>query len=214
MTSNQKTKTQSADEALARLTTTRKTGAERFHRRGEDLGFNLLSFWQWSTSDLVSNISRGRLAEYLVARALGLATEGVRDDWAAFDLITPSGIKVEVKSAAYIQSWHQRVLSSVGFLVPKTLAWDAGTNLQARETCRQADVYVFALLAHVDKPTIDPLDLGQWRFYVLPTSVLNARTRSQHSITLKSVEGLAGPPVEYSLLREAVEKAAGSPKDK
>lgn len=199
------------DEALGRLTTTRKTGAEGFHRSGKNLGFDLLSFWQWSTSDLVSNVTRGRLAEYLVARALGLASEGVRDEWAAFDLLTPSGIKVEVKSAAYIQSWHQRALSSVGFVVPKTLAWDAGTNVQAREARRQADVYVFALLAHIDKATIDPLDLGQWRFYVLPTSVLDARIRSQHSITLKSLEGLAGPPAEYSRLREAVEHAARKP---
>jgi hypothetical protein len=166
------------DEALAWLTTTRKTGTERFHWRGKDLGFDLLSFWQWSTSDLVSNVTRGRLAEYLVARALGLASEGVRDEWSAFDLLTESGIKVEVKSAAYIQSWHQRVLSSVGFVVPKTLAWDADTNLQEGEARRQADVYVFALLAHVDKPTIDPLNLSQWQFYVIPTSVLDARTRS------------------------------------
>lgn len=163
------------DETLHRILTTRKTGGERFHALGKELGFDLLSFWQWSTSDLVSNVTRGRLAEYLVARALGLASDGVRDEWAAFDLLTLSGIKVEVKSAAYIQSWRQQVLSPVSFVVPKTLAWDADTNLQAREARRQADVYVFALLSHVDKPTIDPLDLGQWRFYVLSTSVLAHR---------------------------------------
>lgn len=196
------------DEPLGRIPTTRKTGAEGFHVQGKALGFDLLSFWQWSTSDLVSNVSRGRLAEYLVARALGLASDGVRDEWAAFDLLTPSGIKVEVKSAAYVQSWRQRALSAVSFVVPKTLAWDAETNVQDREARRQADVYVFALLAHVDKATIDALDLGQWRFYALATSVLDARTRSQHSITLKSLEELTGPPVEYARLREMVENAA------
>ncbi|MDO8479647.1 MAG: hypothetical protein Q7W02_26315 [Candidatus Rokubacteria bacterium] len=197
------------DKMLGRLTTTRKTGAGRFHEHGKEIGFDLLSFWQWSTSDLVSNVTRGRLAEYVVARALGMASEGVRDEWAAFDLVTPSGIKVEVKSAAHVQSWHQRALSPVSFVVPKTLAWDADTNVQAREARRQADVYVFALLAHVDKATIDPLDLGQWRFYVLPTSVLDGRSRSQHSITLKSLERLAGLPVEYSRVSDAVERAAG-----
>lgn len=196
------------DEILGRIPTTRKTGAEGFHAHGKELGFDLLSFWQWSTSDLISNVSRGRLAEYLVARALGLASDGLRDEWAAFDLLTPSGVKVEVKSAAYIQSWRQRALSPVSFLVPKTLAWDADTNVQAREAQRQADVYVFALLAHIDKATIDPLDLGQWRFYALPTSVLDARTRSQHSITQRSLETLAGPPVGYSRIKEAVESAA------
>jgi hypothetical protein len=199
------------DEALARLTTTRKTGAERFHDCGKELGFDLLTFWQWSTSDLVSNVTRGRFAEYLVARALGLSADGVRDEWAAFDLCTVLGTKVEVKSAAYVQSWYQRALSAVKFVVPKTLAWDAKTNKQAQEARRQADVYVFALLAHVDKTTIDPLDVSQWRFYVLPTAILDARSRSQHSITLTSLEAVAGSPVDYWDLNDAVERAAANP---
>lgn len=33
----------------------RKTGSERFHDAGNALTFDLLSFWQWSGSDLVSN---------------------------------------------------------------------------------------------------------------------------------------------------------------
>jgi hypothetical protein len=121
------------------------------------------------------------------------------------------GTKVEVKSAAYVQSWRQRALSAVKFVVPKTLAWDADSNVQAQEARRQADVYVFALLAHVDKATIDSLDIGQWRFYVLPTATLDARGRSQHSITLTSLEALAGPPVDYWGLGHAVERAAASP---
>lgn len=55
-----------------------RTGAERFHRGNEDLSIDLLSFWQWSTSDLVSNATRGVLAEYIVARALGLETKGAQ----------------------------------------------------------------------------------------------------------------------------------------
>ena len=156
----------------------------------------------------MSNVTRGRLAEYLVSRALGLASDGVRDEWAAFALLTPSGLKVEVKSAAYVQSWYQRALSAIGFVVPKTLGWDRETNQQEKEARRQADCYVFAVLAHVVKATIDPLDVGQWRFYVLPTSALDSRTRSQHSITLKSLEELT-QPVEYLGLREAVDHVTG-----
>lgn len=191
---------------LDRLATTRKTGDEKFHSNGREVQFDLLSFWQWAGSDLVSNATRGRIAEYVVARALGLNTEGVRDEWAAFDLETPSGLKIEVKSAAYVQSWHQAKLSSVVFKTPKTRAWDAETNIQSGEPCRQADVYVFALLAHTDKSTIDPLNVDQWHFYVVPTATLNVRTRSQHSITLKSLEKLCDGAVHYTGLRTAVEK--------
>ena len=194
---------------LLRLAITRKEGTEPFHLNGEALGFDLLSFWRWSTSDLVNNAARGIVAEYIVARALGLGEGGVRDGWAAFDLETPSGIKIEVKSAAYVQSWHQKQLSSIAFVTPKTRDWDAETNIQSHESKRQADIYIFALLAHTDKATIDPLNLDQWRFYVLPTTVLDARKRSQHSITLKSLEGLCPRAVTYAELPKAVENCIG-----
>jgi hypothetical protein len=48
----------------------------------------LIEFWQWSISDLVSNVSRGVLAEFIVAKALEINTvSNVRDEWAAYDLL-------------------------------------------------------------------------------------------------------------------------------
>jgi hypothetical protein len=184
----------------------RKTGRERFRLKSVPVNFDLLSFWQWSVSDLVSNVTRGRLAEYIVARAIGLAKKGIRDEWAAYDLETPSGIKIEVKSAAYIQSWNQKRLSSIMFVTPKTRAWDPLTNTQSKESKRQADIYVFALLAHTDKATIDPLNLDQWQFYVLPASVLDARKRSQHSISLKSLEKICPAVLKYDQLKKEIDK--------
>ncbi len=146
--------------------------SEPFRLQGQELTFNVLQFWQWSTSDLVSNATRGRLAEFIVAQALEAASL-VRDEWAAYDLQTPEGIKVEVKSSAYLQSWSQAKLSSVLFSVKKARAWNRESNRQAVKATRQAHVYVFALLAHENKVTLDPLNLDQWEFYVLPTSILN-----------------------------------------
>jgi hypothetical protein len=140
-----------------RIKPRRKTGEERFRSGDGDAGFKLLDFWQWTTSDLVSNSTRGVLAEFLVARALGVDT-GVRDEWQAFDLVTPTGKKVEVKSAAYVQSWGQKELSRIVFSTRHTLAWDAETGAFAADSRPHADIYVFALLAHRDKDTIDPLN--------------------------------------------------------
>lgn len=195
---------------LRRIAAKRKSGSEQFHGDGVSRDFDLLSFWQWSTSDLVSNATRGKLAEYIVARALGLGTSGVRDEWAVYDLETPEGIKVEVKSAAYLQSWHQRQFSPIVFRTPATRAWDAETSILDVEAKRQADVYVFAVLTTQCKDTIDPMDLDQWRFFVVPTTALNSRTRSQHSITLKSLQELAGDWVELDDLAERVRKAWAS----
>jgi hypothetical protein len=195
-------------DTLGRLTIARRTGREPFHRAGQPLGFDVLGFWQWSASDLVSNAARGVLAEYLVAKAVGVDTARVRDGWASYDLQTPAGVRIEVKSAAYLQSWRQAKPSAILFSTRPVRAWDPETNELAAEPRRHADVYVFALHAHRDKATLDPLDVAQWRFYVLPTRVLNERTRSQHLITLRSLEALAGEAVPFEGLREAVERVA------
>lgn len=191
---------------LGRINATRRAGQESFHAGGEAKPWSLLDFWAWSVSDLVSNVTRGRLAEYVVAQALGVDTSGVRDEWAAYDLVTPDGIKVEVKSAAFLQSWHQDRLSSISFRTPKTREWDATTNALSTDSRRQADVYVFALLTHTDKATVDPLDLDQWHFWAVPTSVLDARTRSQHSITLSTLKGLAGAGVGFQALADEMSR--------
>ena len=182
------------------------------HRRGSDpfrhgtkpRDFDLEGFWRWTGSDLLSNATRGVLAEYLVARALGIdVSTGVRDEWGAYDLCSPEGVKVEVKSSAYLQSWHQRGPSAVSFSVRKTRAIDPNTNAVDIAMRRQADVYVFALLAHTDKATVEPMDLAQWQFYVVPTFKLDGRARSQHSISLRSLEAMA-PTLQFDALRDAV----------
>jgi hypothetical protein len=190
-----------------RILQTPRSGDERLHLAGGNLDISVLDFWRWSASDLLSNATRGVFAEFIVAAALEIPFDTVRDEWGAFDLLTPEGVKVEVKSAAYIQSWHQVKESIISFRVPATRAWDADTNRQALESKRQADVYVFALLAHREQESIDPLNLDQWHFYVLPTSLLNSRTRSQHSITLRSLDSLTGGPIQFAKLRAAVLQA-------
>lgn len=198
----------SNDTNFGRIRPKNKTGNEPFHSDGESRLFVLKDFWGWYASDLVDNATRGCLAEFLVAKALdAVSSDSVREQWAAFDLRTPTGTKVEVKSAAYIQSWSQKTLSKIQFVIPKTRAWSPDTNELKKASLRQADVYVFALLAHQTKTEIDPLNVRQWRFYVLPTSELNARKRSQHSITLKSLESLTGS-IEFEDLAKAVEVAA------
>lgn len=179
------------------------SGDEPLRAAGKPTGVTLRDFWKWSASDLVSNATRGRLAEFIVARALGCKLDGVRDEWQAYDLETPGGRKVEVKSAAYIQSWAQKKPSTILFSIRKSREWNRTVNEQAKTAKRQADVYVFALLAHQDKATVDPLDTDQWQFYVLPTSSLDERTRSQHSITLKSLASMT-LPLRFSELKEKV----------
>jgi hypothetical protein len=197
---------------LGRIGTTRKTGDESFRSSSNTLPFNALDFWRWSASDLVSNTTRGRLAEFIVAKAVGISTDGVRDEWAPYDLHTDNGIRIEVKSAAYLQAWPQKQLSSISFIVTKSRTWDPETAELSTLPNRCSDVYVFALLKHEDKVTLDPMNLDQWRFYVLPTRVLNERTRSQHSITLASLNKLNAGPFGFFELATAVQAADERPR--
>lgn len=191
-------------DPLHKLDIVKKNGAERFRARGSCLDFSVLDYWRWSASDLVGNTARGILAEYIVALALGIPTdEQVRDEWAPFDLETREGIKIEVKSAAYIQSWEQERVSRISFGTPKTFAWDPESGTLSSEPKRHADVYVFALFAQREMP-IDPLDLDQWKFYALSTAKLDDRK----SISLSALEELASPVPWYELA-DAVKKAAG-----
>lgn len=177
---------------LGALPRRRRSGAECFRNSTEVLPFTLLDFWQWSVSDIVSNATRGVLAEYLVARALGLDPAAVREEWASWDLTMPTGFKLEVKSASYVQSWGQSRFSSISFSIAPSRAWSASTGKMETAARRQADAYVFALLHHQDKPTIDPLDVSQWTFFVVAATALDKYERSNHSITLRSLQMRCG----------------------
>lgn len=176
------------DSEFPKLDVKPKTGNEVFEFNGRQLHLSLTDFWRWSASDLVSNAARGILAEYIVASALGLAsTDKIRSEWDAFDLLTADGIKVEVKSAAYLQSWYHKKLSAISFGIRPTTAWNDATNERSGELKRQSDVYVFCVLHHQDKATLDPLNLDQWTFYILPSVVLDEKLPAQKSIGLNGL---------------------------
>lgn len=194
-----------SDLTLAQLRVARKLGTEQFHAEGRELGFDLLQFWRWCSSDLVNNTMRGVLAEYLVASDLGVA-DGTRIEWDAYDLKTQNGIKIEVKSAAYLQSWQQTRLSPISFGIQPTIGWDGSTNEYSTERKRQADVYVFAVLKHRDKQTLDPLNVQQWDFYVLPTSTLDAKVADQKTLSLSRLLELGPIKASFGQIASAIDE--------
>ena len=64
-----------------------KTGNEYFYFDGMPTGYLLNDFWRWQSSDLLNNALRGVLAEFIVAKALGIDTNGPRFEWEPFDLL-------------------------------------------------------------------------------------------------------------------------------
>lgn len=181
-----------------------RTGDEPFHANGELLGFELLSFWRWACSNIHGNALRGLVAEFLVGRSVG-AEAPCRTEWDACDVTSPTGLRIEVKTSAYVQSWTQTKLSAVSFDIAPKRGWDAATNVMATTASRLADVYVFALHGHREKATADPLNVLQWEFFVLPAAVLNERCTLQKRIALSSLVKLGPAKAGYRELGAVIE---------
>jgi len=170
----------------------------------------VLKFWQWAYSGLSDNITRGVLAEFLVANAVG-AARGVRDPWATYDVQDPRGFGIEVKSSAYLQTWAHDALSRISFACPTTRAYDPSTNLLADESRHHAQIYVFALQSVQVQEDLDMLDASQWEFYVVPTWWLDAAGATRKSISLVTLRASTdfGKPVSYRALAARIGAVAG-----
>lgn len=193
------------------IAVTRKTGDEVFEINGIALQYSLLNFWQWSSSDIVGNALRGLLAEYIVASAMN-ANLGTRKEWEAFDVLSPEGLRIEVKSGAYIQSWEQRDYSKIKFEIAPKKTLEAESNVYTSDKARNSDIYVFCVLANKDQETLNPLSLGQWDFYVLKTEILDHEIGEQKSIGLSSLLRLNPIKTCYTDLRRSTLHISGKGK--
>ena len=180
-------------------------GESKFTSTKVDTESTLLDFWSWAFSDVLTNTTRGILAEFIVATALGINTKQPRDGWAKFDLEYMNH-GVEIKSASYHQRWFQNKMSTISFNIPTSRAWDASTNKLEEQSQRQADLYILCLLSEKERDQVNPLDLDQWEFWILETQFLNERKRSQKSITYNSLLKEVGEPVCFHQIKHSVDE--------
>jgi hypothetical protein len=175
----------------------RLEGTDRF--AGADA--TVLDFWRWAFSDLRDNTLRGVLAEFLVALALG-QTDTRRKGWDNYDVLTSSGIRIEVKTSVYLQSWAQATHSRLNFGRVAARAWDENTNEFGTEPEVRADVFVFAVQICREPGAYDALDLAQWEFYVVPAQ--RVRECGYKSVSIVWVRKHA-EPVTFGELATTIE---------
>ncbi|WCL80886.1 hypothetical protein PPO43_12995 [Saprospira sp. CCB-QB6] len=177
-----------------------------FLANSKSLAFKLVDFWKWNQSNLIENRTRGILAEFIVKMALDI-NSATRLEWDAYDFETQTEkgkVKIEVKSAAYIQAWAQKKLSSIRFGIAPTKGLLQDGNYSETYK-RQADIYIFCLLDHKDQATINPLDMDQWCFYLAPTSLLDKELGHQKSLGLTRLKKLGLKAIKYSDLKTRFE---------
>lgn len=131
--------------------------------------------------NLMENVNRGTVAEVIVAAALnGAAT----DTWGDWDVELPNGTRIEVKSTGSVQSWPQKTASPPKWSIGKTQGWVlTDGQYEVVETAeRRSDYYVLA--AHSG---VRPDDMTEWRFYVIPTPLIDGRLGDQQTISETSL---------------------------
>ena len=192
-------------ERLDKIIVKQKNGNENLIYNNNKLEWKLIDFWKWSVSDLLSNATRGTFAEFIVATTMEIDLSNIKEEWNAYDLETKDGIKIEIKTSAYLQTWYQKDYSKIVFSIKSSYSWNAKTNKLLEVKSRPSDVYVFCLLKHKDKRTVNPLNLDQWTFYVVSTNKINKYHGNKKTINLKSLEQMT-KGVDYSKIKEMVQK--------
>lgn len=182
------------------------TGNEEFTLHGSSAGITIKNFWSWAYSDLLDNTQRGVMAEFLVYSsfkgAILPSRAQMRVNWLPFDITSPYGRRIEVKSAAYLQSWTTDFPSQIQYDIAPKLAWDG--HSYASEAKRNCDIFVFCLYTALTRDK-SILDLDYWEFYVLPTSVLDAKIPTQKKISLSSLLKLEPVKTDYAGLGKVIE---------
>lgn len=123
-------------------------------------------------------------------------------------MLSKEGIRIEVKTSAYLQSWNQQNLSKISISIQPTYGWNSITNEYDAEQKRQSDVYVFCVLKHIDQATLNPLDLSRWEFYALSTAVLNKTVPGQKTILLNKLFNIGAKKCEYAALNKTIKHEA------
>ena len=182
------------------------SGNEQFHLEDTSL-FSVLDFWRYQYSQLSG--MAGEIAEFLVAQALGITKAENADYWTAYDM-SYRNKRIEVKATQYVHPWNRHCVSNV-----RTFSIEPSNNSywgNGHGKSRQNDVYVFCLDTNQDIEHDDPLDVGSWEFYVIPTFRIDRYASengnpNQKTISLGAVRRLCKEPCGYLALKDAVDTA-------
>lgn len=181
-----------------------------FVNGGESLGMTMLDFWKYQYSNIFD--LQDSIAEFIVGKALGIDEPMNRDGWTLWDIEykyknIERPIRIEIKETGYYHSWQNKIVNgrisnrrTFGIHRAYTKYKDSSTKLE-----RQNDIYIFCLNIGINEEDSNPLEMTNWEFYVIPTSVINYNcTPTQKSISLGKVMKLA-PPTRYEELKNVID---------
>ena len=122
-------------------------------------------------SRLVTNSSRGLIAEAIVSTVLCPEWRWCSEDYYRCDFTHASGAQLEVKQSAACQSWPSKAPSVARWDVGARKGYWEGETYVARPG-RNAEIYVLAWHPVADRERADHRDPAQWQFFVVQADAL------------------------------------------
>ena len=169
-------------------------GNEPLQVCGHDISLTINDFWRWAGSDLSNRDTRSIFAKFLVASSLDILSEE-RNPTRNYDLLWPQqdspGIRINVRTAAYVQSYRGDLPDRITFSIGR------------REYC---DVYVFCLYKALN-PDKSPLETDLWDFYALCSSELIGIRNGMLFATLPAIISLGAIWCDYYGIGGTIQKA-------
>ncbi|MBR4235892.1 MAG: hypothetical protein IKR85_07505 [Clostridia bacterium] len=172
--------------------------------------FSVLDYWRYTFCQLKNQ--QDTIAEYLVARALGISKAENVNSWTGYDISYKSK-RIEVKSTAYVHTWNKKKVSKVrtfSIAPSNNYYWFGRLDRNGKELARQNELYVFCLNSNKDISNADPLVVDDWDFYVVPTFRIDALCEKrgnpdQKTISLNIVRKIAFRAVKWNKLSAAIQ---------
>ena len=147
----------------------------------------------------------GRELDFSVLKALRKGLPDNCNGWTVYDL-NYRGKRIEVKATSYWQSWKKShaISEQRTFSIRKTYV-DYQNNKSEKE--RQNDIYIFCLDKGREEKSSNPLNLENWTFFVVPTSVINDSFGDQKVLSLNKIKTIEryGEELTYGQIKETVD---------
>lgn len=178
-------------------------GNEAFTHNGHPVDFSVKDYWSFQFSNIWDMVEE--VAEFLVAKALGLSMPQNKNGWTLYDMPYREK-RIEVKTTTYYHPWSPDGKYSERRSFGITKAYSTYKDRSSSYE-RQNDIYVFCITEGKNQVSADPRNLDNWRFYVVPTSTINRECGDNEHISLGRVSKFARPQggVGFEELKAAID---------
>ena len=138
-------------------------------------------------------------------KALGIDVPYNKEMWTLYDILYRD-TRIEVKETSYYHPWNEggKISQQRSFGIAK-----ANSNYEHPDEPnrfeRQNDIYIFCVVNGETRESSNPLVLDNWDFYVVPTSVINEKSKDNKTISLNRIRSFGYSPISFDMLRLAVD---------